>query len=139
MKAGARFGRRRKYLTALVCAFACSLPVFSQSVKAKDDPCAKAVSTMEMTSCTWKAWQAADAALGNYFSLVTIELDDSEVSALKKAQDAWVQYRELNCKAVRALYEGGTAGEPAYNSCMETMAQERLKNMKAIYGWRMSK
>lgn len=139
MRAAAWFGTRWKYLAVLMCVSACSLPAFAQHNKAEDDLCAKAVSTVEMTSCTLKAWQAADARLGNYFSLVSIELDDSEVAALKKAQDAWAQYRELNCEAVRVLYEGGTAGGPAYSSCMETMAQERLANLKVMYGWRVTK
>lgn len=94
---------------------------------------------MQEADCTQKQWQAADAALGNYFSLVTIELDGSEVGALKKAQDAWVRYRKLSCAAEKALYEGGTAGSYNYNSCMATMAKQRLKEMQSIYGWRVSK
>lgn len=139
MRASASVGRWRGSLTLLLCVFACSLPAFSQHAKAKNDPCDRPASTAQEAACTRKQWQSADAALGNYFSLVTIKLDGSEVAALKKAQHAWVRYRKLNCAAEKATYEGGTAGSYNYNSCMAAMAQDRLKDLQAIYGWRVSK
>lgn len=143
MKADAWVGRWRGSLTLLVCVLVCVwasfLPASSQRTKSKNDPCDRPASTAQEAACTQKQWQAADAALGNYFSLVTIELDGSEVAALKNAQDAWARYRKANCEAERAMYEGGTAGSYNYNSCMAAMAQERLKDLKAMYGWRVSK
>jgi uncharacterized protein YecT (DUF1311 family) len=118
---------------------ACSLPGISQPTKSPHNPCDKPATTAQQADCTRKQWQDADAALGNYFSLVTIELDGSAVSALKQAQDAWLHYRKLNCAAEKSLYEGGTAGSYNYNSCMATMAKQRLKEMQSIYGWRVSK
>ncbi|HUY82806.1 MAG TPA: lysozyme inhibitor LprI family protein [Acidobacteriaceae bacterium] len=132
-------GTRRGSLTLLLCLLSFSLPAFSQHTKSKNNPCDKPATTAQQAACTQKQWQAADAALGNYFSLVTIELDGSEVSALKKAQDAWVRYRKLNCAAEKATYEDGTAGSYNYNSCMTTMAEQRLKEMQAMYGWQVSK
>ena len=143
VSAGASIGRWRGRLTLPVCVLAClvaaSLPALAQHAKSKEDPCNKPATTAQMAVCTQKEWQAADAALGNYYSLVTSELDASEAAALKKAQDAWVRYRKLNCAAVKATYEGGTAGSYNYNSCMATMAQDRLKEMQLMYGWRVSK
>lgn len=143
MSASASVGCWRGSLTLLVCAlvgiFACSLPALSQPTKSKHDPCDKPATTAQQAACTLKQWQVSDAALGNYFSLVTIELDGSEVAALNKAQDAWLRYRKLNCEAEKTIYEGGTAGSYNYNSCMATMAQQRLKEMQLMYGWRVSK
>ncbi len=134
MQAAASMKRRRDSLTlvlrVLVCVFASSLPAFSQPAKSSHNPCDKPATTAQQADCTQKQWQAADAALGNYFSLVTIELDGSEVSALKQAQDAWAHYRKLNCAAEKAIYEGGTAGSYNYNSCMATMAKQRLKKCR---------
>jgi uncharacterized protein YecT (DUF1311 family) len=130
---------RYALVIAISIAFA-SIPAHSQHTHTKNSPCDKPASTAEMANCTQKEWKAEDKKLDAYYQLISKRLEGNELTALQKAQTAWIKYRDLNCSAERMLYEGGTAGSYNYNSCMEDMAQRRLGELKSIYDyWRVSK
>ena len=112
-----------------------SMPAHSQHGHVKNSPCEKPASTAEMANCTKKEGKAEDKKLDAYYQLISKRLEGNELTALQKAQNAWIKYRELNCTAELALYEGGTAGSYNYNSCMGDMAQRRLRELKSIYAY----
>jgi uncharacterized protein YecT (DUF1311 family) len=111
------------------------LPVEAQHLNAKDALCRKPATTAEMTACTSEEWQAADSKLNAYYEKLLKGLDSSNGDNLRVAQQAWESYRKLDCNAERGLYDSGTAGSYNYNSCMETLATQRLADLRRIYSY----
>jgi uncharacterized protein YecT (DUF1311 family) len=112
-----------------------SVFAFTQHKVGVNRPCEKPISTAAMYECTLKEWQAADSKQKAYYESVLASLRGSDQEKLRAAQQAWESYRKLNCQAQLGLHEGGTSGSYNYNSCMATMAKQRLANLREIYGY----
>ncbi len=53
-----------------------------------------------------------------------------QVPALRKAQRAWIAFRDASCEYEYATWGGGTGGNPAYLSCMMTLTAEQALQLK---------
>jgi uncharacterized protein YecT (DUF1311 family) len=113
-------------------------PGQAQHMNAPDSPCKANETTVDLANCLWKAWQREDGELNRYYAVVQEHLQPDELADLRSAEKAWIGFRDLNCNAEKALYEGGTAPGPAYNACKEAMTRHRLAELKTMYGWRVS-
>jgi uncharacterized protein YecT (DUF1311 family) len=72
----------------------------------------------------------ADLAKGN-----AAKRDDSALLAeLRDTQTAWVHYRDLQCKAETAPYDGGTVTISIKAGCEREKAEGRLKELQDTYG-----
>jgi uncharacterized protein YecT (DUF1311 family) len=56
---------------------------------------------------------------------------------LTVAQRLWIQCRNANCSAERALYDGGTAAGPVYLACLEAVTRARTKELRLTYAVRL--
>jgi uncharacterized protein YecT (DUF1311 family) len=61
------------------------------------------------------------------------KLDGDDVHRLAKAQQLWTEYREANCSAERALYQGGSAAPVVYVACMDAMTRARTEELRQTY------
>ena len=87
---------------------AAELPARAQHMNQKDSPCADVIVTVDLANCLVKA-HAADAKLNATYEQLRGKFDIADAQRLVAAQRLWIQYRDANCVAERALYEGGTA------------------------------
>jgi uncharacterized protein YecT (DUF1311 family) len=99
----------------------------------KDSPCAGPTTTVELVDCFSKARAQSDAQLDSLYQNIQKKLNASDAQRLTEAQRLWIKYREANCAAERALYDGGTAAHPAYLGCLEAMARARTKDLQVTY------
>jgi uncharacterized protein YecT (DUF1311 family) len=120
-------------LILIAVALAANLPVRAQHMNEKDSPCADVVITVDLANCLAKARDAADAQLNTAYKRLRGELDGADGRRLMAAQHAWIQYRDANCAAERALYAGGTAASPAYLACLEAVTRARIKELAITY------
>lgn len=111
----------------------------SQHMNAKDSPCNADMTTPDLVGCLWAKWRSEDEELNVYYKRVSAHLRDNELTDLRNAEKSWMVFRDMNCKAEKSLYDGGTAVGPAYNACMEAVTRHRLAELKTMYDWRINK
>jgi uncharacterized protein YecT (DUF1311 family) len=97
----------------------------------KKDPCADAQSQAEMNMCWGKQYKAADARLNDAYRRFMAKLDDEEKAQLKKAQLAWIAYRDANCDFVADQYRGGTMRPMIAAICLAETASNRATELEA--------
>lgn len=49
---------------------------------------------------------------------------------IRKAQIAWLKYRDLHCECESKEHEGGSLESLIYIECLATMTKERVKQLK---------
>jgi len=109
----------------------------AQHMNEKDSPCPNAVTTLDMAQCFSKAKASSDEKLTALYKKVLSKLDGDDADRLAKAQRLWTDYREANCSAERALYQGGSAAPVVYVACMDAMTRARTKELQQTYAVRL--
>jgi len=109
----------------------------AQQMNEPDSPCTGTVVTSDLVACLAKARESSDTEMGSVYRQVKNRLTASEAEQLIQTQRFWIKYRDANCSAGRSLYEGGTAGPPAYLACLEAMTRARTKELRVTYAVRL--
>jgi len=121
----------------LFCTFSflivAAAPCRAQHMNEPDSPCVGVVTTSDLVSCLSKANDASDAKMNSVYQNIRKKLEGDDASRLVETQRIWIKYRDANCSAERALYEGGTAKYPAFLACMEAMTRMRTKELQITY------
>lgn len=103
--------------------------------------CDKATSTVEMTYCAEKAFEAADKELNEVYKAALAKIAKTGnpapydakpwEAALRGSQRAWVAFRDAECKELEPMeWSGGTATSMSVLGCLEHLTQERVKALK---------
>jgi uncharacterized protein YecT (DUF1311 family) len=113
------------------------LPAAAQA--RQPDPCAQAVSTIDVNTCMEKVLKARDRELNVAYqdllkTLVKSEAGDTTDYArvrkeLTAAQRAWVQYRDNDCNAQYTYHAQGTYRGPRYLGCMVERTEQRTREL----------
>jgi uncharacterized protein YecT (DUF1311 family) len=106
-----------------------AVAIFSQDQK--KDPCAAAQSQAEMNMCWGKEYKAADTRLNEAFRQFMTKLNDEEKAQLKKAQLAWITYRDANCDFVADQYKGGTMRPMIAAMCLADVTNARVNELQS--------
>jgi len=109
----------------------------AQHMNEKDSPCPNAVTTLDMAQCFSKAKASSDEKLTNLYKKVLSKLDGDDADRLKRVQRLWDEYREANCSAERALYDGGSAAPVVYLACLDALTKARTKELQQTYAVRL--
>ena len=120
----------RLLITSAFIALTLCANSFAQN-RDKKDPCAHAQSQAEMTMCWGKEYKAADARINEAFRRFMAKLNDEEKAQLKKAQLAWITYRDANCDFVADQYKGGTMRPMIAAICLAETTNNRTTELKA--------
>jgi uncharacterized protein YecT (DUF1311 family) len=115
------------------------------------DPCAKAETQLEMNQCTAAAFRDSDKRLNEVYDRIAKSLQKDIDGAqkernedylrynttilenLKKAQRAWLVYRDLQCTAAKQIYEGGTIAPTIEMGCLQQVTDHRVAELKDTY------
>lgn len=84
--------------------------------------------TLGMVQCTIEELEAWDVALNaSYIGLRERHEGTMAADALQDAQRAWITFRDADCLAERAVFEGGTIAQIIHASCqMDHTARRAL-------------
>ncbi len=109
------------------------------------DPCAKATTDMERTSCWAGLTQKAEAQLNDVYSRIQKSLraqiaaepvallktqKQNMLDNLRTVQLAWSRYRKAQCDADAAEYAGGIVEPQVRAGCMKEMAEQRSADLE---------
>jgi uncharacterized protein YecT (DUF1311 family) len=99
------------------------------------DPCAKAVSQVDMNACYNGEYKKADARLNSIYRKALASLQSSKTALvdLKAAEFAWIKYRDAHCQAAGKQYEGGSIRPMIESQCMQLVTQHRIEEIKQAY------
>ena len=116
-------------MTFLTLAWLLFVPA-SVLTQTQRDPC-KGETTFEMKQCSAKKYKQADDELNKVYQQLMSKLDDEgHKSSLKKAQLAWLKYRDTNCDFESYLNRGGSIYSVVVTECMTSMTISRTKQLK---------
>jgi uncharacterized protein YecT (DUF1311 family) len=95
--------------------------------------CEEAKSTLQINECFAKELKKADAELNTVYRLALKKLEADDAALLRKAQRAWLAYRDAQCEAEHALWGGGTGGPAAWMSCKLGLTSQRTAEIRNTY------
>jgi uncharacterized protein YecT (DUF1311 family) len=108
-----------------VAAVASSKPAFAQ--------CEHAGTTSATFDCFDHEYKKADAELNRIYKLAFTGLDEKAAENLRKAQMAWIIYRDAQCEAEYDKWGGGSGGPGAHLACLLRLTQLRTRELHKTY------
>jgi uncharacterized protein YecT (DUF1311 family) len=126
-------------LSLLLCCTA------SADAQQPEPDCRKAVTQMDLNICADQDYRAADAELNKTYRLAVAamqatdkELGDIDsayagaLEALKKAQRAWIGYRDGQCELAGFEARGGSMGPMLVSGCLAELTRKRTAELKEL-------
>lgn len=113
--------------------FFSTVSTVGQSETPSKQSCENAKTQAEMNQCSSAAYRAADKDLNALYASLKEKLDPDIFAKLQTAQRTWVNYRDANCEAESALYEGGSIQPTIRSSCLERATRARIEELHTIY------
>lgn len=114
----------------------CFLLIFSSaSLFAQNDPCRKATTQLELSQCSERKFHIADDEMQKTYKNILATLEKRAtpgVEPLKAAQQAWVTYRDLECRS-ESSEESGELRSTMFSDCMETITRARTAQLNTTY------
>jgi uncharacterized protein YecT (DUF1311 family) len=102
-----------------------ALPTFAQ--------CEDKKTTADRVECVGTALKKADAELNRVYQKTLKELPAEDGTRLRKAQRAWLAYRDTQCDAAQKRYAGGSIAPVVFAQCRLTLTQGRLREIEETY------
>ncbi|MBC8137660.1 MAG: DUF1311 domain-containing protein [Fibrella sp.] len=99
-------------------------------------PVAQAQTQYEMNQMESKNYAKADAELNRIYAKLTKKLDKEGVAKLKKAQRAWIVYRDSEMAFAADTARGGSMMPMLYSGAGAQLTKERTKDLNqylAVY------
>ncbi|HVK90936.1 MAG TPA: lysozyme inhibitor LprI family protein [Mycoplana sp.] len=129
--------------------FFVAVALFAPAASAQDaEPeldCANAVTQMEMNLCAQVDYEAADDELNRAYraAMKVMETTDADlgeidpaypgaVGALKKAQRAWIPYRDAHCELAGFEARGGSLEPMLVSACLADLTLKRTQELEAL-------
>ncbi|SRR5712692_7537124 len=95
--------------------------------------CEDAKSTLQINECFAKELKKAEAEVNKIYQLTVKKLQPDDAALLRRAQRAWLAYRDAQCEAEHALWGGGTGGPAALMSCKVELTRQRVAEIQNTY------
>ncbi len=96
----------------------------------KSDPCANAMTQADMTACSGKALEQANATLAKVYDALLKDLDADHKPILQKAEAAWETFRTAECELQGSQNLGGSIYPMVVSDCGTTMANQRVAALR---------
>jgi uncharacterized protein YecT (DUF1311 family) len=95
--------------------------------------CEDVKSTLPINECFAKELKKADAEVNKIYRATLKQLQPDDAALLRKAQRAWLAYRDAQWEAEYALWGGSTGGPAARMSCKLELTRQRAAEIKNSY------
>lgn len=113
------------------------------AAKAQDEDCGNAQSQAAMNECFYRSYEAADAELNDVWArLIPLAKESDNLGTddgrpgheetLRKAQRAWISFRDANCEFEGFQARGGTLEPTIVNSCLARLTSERTQQLETL-------
>jgi uncharacterized protein YecT (DUF1311 family) len=111
----------------------CASAVHPQTKEHEEDKCC--CTTYDTGQCLIKVSPKIEAELNASYqnALQRWGNDPASLAALRKAERAWIAYRDANCEAEYATYGSGSMGPNVAAFCRIRLTRDRLDEIKRIY------
>ncbi|WP_026618720.1 YecT (DUF1311 family protein) [Ensifer sp. WSM1721] len=122
--------------------------VSMRSALAQEEPqvdCRNAVAQMDLNICADRDYRTADAELNKVYkqAMTAMQATDKElggidpayvgaVEALKKAQRAWIGYRDGQCELAGFEARGGSMEPMLVSGCLAELTRKRTAELKEL-------
>jgi uncharacterized protein YecT (DUF1311 family) len=127
-----RFHMKFLSIAACVLLAASSIPIHAQQEDQEEQKCC--CSTAETGQCLGIVFKKVDAELNEVYQKALKRWNKADdVKRLRKAQRAWISYRDENCTAEYGTYEGGTMASNMFGFCKIRLTRQRIREIKDIY------
>jgi uncharacterized protein YecT (DUF1311 family) len=91
-------------------------------------------STADMAACSGRERAVWDAMLNAAYEALREAFDETQRTALRDAQRAWIAYRDANCALWHGLSDGTIRQNPAAG-CLSDMTARRALELMEIQAW----
>ncbi len=91
--------------------------------------------TIGISACLARETDWWDTRLNNAYSGLADTLDDESFAALKKAQHAWIAWRDSACEFEYTYWREGTIRSSFYGSCMLDLTARRAIDLQGYIDW----
>lgn len=117
-----------------------------QKVKPASPPngaCEYTGNSKEDVACSFEKYRLVEARLNTRYEQLLIELDGIKEKhprlaelkpKLMSAQQAWIIYRDSQCRAVEVWYTNGALQGSLYADCMRSLGEKRIEELDAFTG-----
>lgn len=98
-------------------------------------PCTEADTTVAMNACLEAELEKADNTMQRYLEASRERYQDNQsvLTAISKAQDAWQQYRDDHCNSLYTIWIDGTIRGPIGWRCLIDKTQQRSHELWSTY------
>lgn len=94
--------------------------------------CGELVTQAQINQCAFDMYDEADLLLNQTYKQVMAKLDPHRKAALKKAQLAWIKYRDSHCESEASVVEGGSMYPTLQYSCMRSETEKRTEQLNSM-------
>lgn len=94
--------------------------------------CDDAMTQMEMNQCAARALELEDQQLNRVYNQYRAALQLKDKETLKQVQLAWIKFRDLDCKRVASVYEGGSMQPMVRAHCLAERTRERITHLEQM-------
>lgn len=137
---------RRFLLTSALSVVTLFQGVFlAQAQEQPQADCANAMTQADMNICANKDYEAADTELNAVYKKTMAAMKDTDkemagidpnyvgaVDALKKAQRAWIDYRDGQCELAGFEARGGSMEPMLVSGCLAELTRKRTEELKGL-------
>lgn len=103
----------------------CLAALFSTAANAQSANCNYAADQASLNRCADQAFKASDAKLNKTYKALMRQLDAASQQRLKKAQRAWIAYKEAQCAFEAAPSQGGSVYPMVLSICLEAVTSDQ--------------
>lgn len=109
------------------------LAIMATTGAAAAQDCNAAQTQAAMTECVGEVYDAADRKLNETYKQIADRLvDDPDTKAsLKKAQRAWIIFRDAECEFTNAQSVGGTLYGALITQCLADLTEQRAEMLQS--------
>ncbi|WP_321815579.1 MULTISPECIES: lysozyme inhibitor LprI family protein [unclassified Paraburkholderia] len=115
----------------VLCASVVLLAVASPCLAAQPECLNNAPTQRAMDECVGRTMQASDQRLNETYRALLAKVGKDGGARLRKAQRAWLTWRDAQCSFSTMGTSGGSINASMYGLCIDELTQEQTKRLDA--------
>jgi uncharacterized protein YecT (DUF1311 family) len=95
--------------------------------------CSNPITQTDINFCAKAEFENTDKQLIEFIALISSRTDKLNAKRLRAVDTAWVKYRDSQCEAEMAKFEGGSVAPLAKYNCLTLMTKQRIDLLRSLY------